>query len=125
MANNKQQTTGGRGYWNVNETGLLALGNTSEETVGSMLVQIVGTGLTGSFTVKGRLTGAHTGTNGYVPIPYRRRSLGGVASDDTTVSAAITGDALIVIEADGLDIAIEVTALSAGSAKVYVLPLRG
>jgi hypothetical protein len=84
-------------------TGNYDLGDVSPGAAGFKVVNInLGSGpLVGSFAVQGRLGGS-SGT--FVPIPYKRRVLNGVASDDTIVSAAITTNAIIEINATGLEV---------------------
>lgn len=98
------------------------LGNAAQGAVGSTAIQIVGNTFTGSFTVVGRIRGSSAA---FVAIPYKRRNLGGTASDDTVVSAAITASAVIFVDAAGLDIALDLTANAAGTADIYFEHLIG
>ena len=61
--------------------------------------------------------------NAALAIPYTRRNLGGAVSDDTSVVAAITADAMVSVAADGLDIVLDAT-VSAGTVTVYARPFQ-
>lgn len=114
----KQQLMSG---FTVNSTDNYVLGNAAEGVVGSVAVQItVPSAWSGSIVVKGRVKGSGS----WVPIPYRRRNLGGTVSDDTVVSAAITAAALIFVDAAGLDVSLDNTHTS-GAAVVYFAPVQG
>jgi hypothetical protein len=101
------------------------LGGAGEAVTGTVVIQctvsaFVGTGL----IVKARKKGSATAA--LVPIPYVRRSLAGAASDDTVVSAALTGSFLIKVDASGLDIFLDATGgYTSGSVVVEWEPVRG
>lgn len=79
----------------------------------------VGTGL----VVKGRK--ANT-TATFLPIPYVRRYVSAAASDDTVVSAALSGTFIIKVDATGLDISLDnTTGYTSGSFTVYAKSLSG
>jgi hypothetical protein len=80
-----------------------SLGNAGTNSVSTKVVRLAlgTTPMVGSFAINGRITGE---SGAFVPIPYKRRVLNGVASDDTIVSAAITTNAIIEINAAGLEI---------------------
>ena len=87
-------------------TDVYELGDASAQSVSTTVLQAIGTGWTGTVTVKGRARGS---SQAYKPIQYKRRSLGAVASDDTVVSAILTNtDFIIAVDAAGLDIALDV-----------------
>lgn len=113
----------GVGTQGTNGTNNYLIGNAAEGVVGRFLLHIVaaGGGWSGSVTVKGRAKGSGAA---FLAIPYKRRYVGGAVSDDTTVSAAITGTAIIDVDAAGLDVSLEYTHTS-GSATVNAVPLAG
>lgn len=76
----------------------------------------------GSITVKGRAAGSG---NTFVPIPYRRRYLNGAVGDDTSVTTAITDTSLIDVDATGLDICLDCTAITSGSWDVRATKVEG
>ena len=91
--------------------------------VSTKVIQLVGTSPVGfSITVQGRTVGSG---NAGVPIPYRKRYLNGAVGDDTFVSTAITTDSLIEVNADGIDIILNVTAATSGSFAVTTVDLVG
>ena len=99
------------------------LGNGAAYKVSTKVIQLIGTAPVGfSITVRGRITG--TG-NAFVAIPYRKRYLNGLVGDDTFVSTAITTDSLIEVNADGIDILLDVTAATSGSFAVRTVDLIG
>lgn len=76
-----------------------------------------------TFQIVGRVSGSGAA---FKPIPYKRRSLVAAASDDTTVSASLAGaDALIEVNAAGLDIGIVSGSIAAGSMQVDTADLLG
>lgn len=99
------------------------LGDGAKYKVSTKVIQLVGTSPVGfSITVKGRITGT---TITPVAIPYRKRYLNGAVGDDTFVSTAITTDSLIEVNADGIDIVLDVTAATSGSFAVRTVDLVG
>jgi hypothetical protein len=121
---NKKETTGSAGctVLTLDSVGQMALGEAIRGAAGGFLLYFKGNGFTGSITIKARPTGSGIADSAALAIPYTKRNLAGVVADDTTVSAAITGDALVSVIADGLDIVLDVTAVSAGSMTVYARP---
>ena len=90
------------------------IGDASAETVSTIIVHLQSVSAVGaSITVKGRVRRATNLT--YVAIPYRKQYLNGAVGDDTKVSVAITTDSILAIDASGLDIALDCTALTSGS----------
>lgn len=67
--------------------------------------------------VQGRVLGAPD--TAYKPIPYKRRALLGVASDDTVVSAALGTSFIIQIDCAGMDIRLVVSGYVSGSGTLY------
>lgn len=95
MANSQNFTADGN---------LVIKNNASNATV--TVIQGIDTSWDGTVIVQGALKG----TTGWVPIPYKRRSLIAAASDDTIVSATITNTAfLIEVNSTALDLRIVVT----------------
>lgn len=103
--------------------GLILAGGTLSANVATKVIQLVGTSPVGfSITVRGRITGT---TNAFVAIPYRKRYLNGAVADDTFVSTAITSDSLIEVNADGIDVLLDVTAATSGSFAATQVDLKG
>jgi hypothetical protein len=76
-----------------------------------------------AYQVVGRVTGSGAA---YKPIPYKRRVIAGVASDDTIVSASLAGsDAIIEVNAAGLDVGVISSGIAAGSMQVDYADLMG
>lgn len=75
----------------------------STHVIQGVSAAFAGTGL----VIKGRVIGSNLA---YTNIPYDRRSLAGVAQDDTVVIAPLTGSFIIKIDSSGLDIAIDASA---------------
>ncbi len=88
------------------------LGGHASGDVSVLSVHITSNTATGSITVKGRARGT---TNTMVAIPYKSRYLNGAVAADLAVTTAITGTSIIEINAAGLDIGIDTTALSANT----------
>lgn len=87
------------------------------------VIHLVGASPVGlSLTVKARIAGT---TQTPVPIAYRRRYLNGAVGDETYVSTAITTDSLIEVNAAGVDVVLDVTALTSGSVTAYVAWITG
>jgi hypothetical protein len=123
MANRKDTTTsGGCQIVVLDSVGQMSLGEAVRGLAGGFALYFKGAGWTGSITIKARPTGSGIADNAALAIPYTRRNLGGAISDDTSVVVALTADALVQVNADGLDIVLDVTAASAGSMTVYVRP---
>ena len=124
MANQKTITgSGGCQLVILDTTGQMSLGEAVRGLAGGFALYFKGTGFTGSITIKARPTGSGIADNAALAIPYTRRNLGGAVSDDTVVSAALTADALVQVNCDGLDIVLDAT-VSAGSMTVYVRPFQ-
>lgn len=99
------------------------IGSTPERRVaGAILVHLVASGFTGSITVVGRARGS---SEAFVAIPYIKLHLNGAVADGTYASTAITGTSVILIPATGLDIALDATAVSAGSVAVHYEQAHG
>lgn len=99
------------------------LGNGAAYKVSTKVIQLIGASNVGfTIVVKGRITGT---ANAFVPIPYRKRYLNGAVGDDTFVSTTITTDSLIEVNADGIDILLDVTAATSGSFAARTVDLVG
>lgn len=99
----------------------------TERFVSAMVVQFNPTDLwVGSFTVVGRAMGtaAQTVDMPFVPIPYKRVTLVNAAQDYAMVTAAITSQALILIPANGMSIALQFDA-QAGRMDIASWDLQG
>ena len=88
------------------------IGQGSEHSASTCLIQFTNSSFTGSVTIKARKARS---AGAFVPIPYIRRDLAGTVSDDTSVTAAITAAAMIKVDATGLQIAIDCTAFTTGA----------
>jgi hypothetical protein len=76
-----------------------------------------------TFQIVGRAMGSGAA---YKPIPYKRRALAAAASDDTTVSASLTGqDAIIEVNDAGLEVGVVSAGIVAGSMQVDTVDLFG
>jgi hypothetical protein len=107
----------------------LVLGDGSERFVSTICVHIVDTGaFAGSIIVKGRSRNTQASIDGVVfqPIPYCKQFLNGAAGDGSLVNGvAITTTSIIMIPASGLQVALDLTAFTGGTATVYWVPLEG
>lgn len=86
---------------------VIDLGDADEAVVSTVVVELDPDGdYNGSLTVEGRSHGfdKDAPARPWYPVPYRRRVLEGVASDEAVVSAALvpTGPTLISIDATGI-----------------------
>jgi hypothetical protein len=75
----------------------------STHVIQGVSAAFAGTGL----IIKGRVIGSALA---FTPIPYDRRNIASVASDDTVASAALTANFIIKVDSTGLDIAIDASA---------------
>lgn len=106
----------------IDSTANYVIGDGASGSVSTILAQFKDTGsFSGSIVVKGQAKGSGAG---FVAIPYVRRNLGGTVSDDTSVSAALTGAFLIEINAAGLDISFDNTHTS-GSGTMSIYKMAG
>lgn len=104
------------------------LGDASNRVVGTFAVQIVNDGVfVGSITVKARSRVPEADDDGvaFVATVYEKLNLNGAVGDGSLVSTAITTSSLILIPASGLQVALDVTAYTSGTATVYITPLEG
>lgn len=108
----------------INAASNYTIGDASDNVVGTLLIQgtptsFVGTGL----VIKAR---AHGSGQAWMPIPYVRRSLNAVASDDTVVSAVLTTSFVIKVDASGCDVSIDnSTGYTSGSFAIRVCRVDG
>lgn len=104
------------GAFKIDGVNAYILPGAAASPVSTKVIQIVGTALVGlSITVKARVAGT---TATPVPISYRKRYLNGAVADETNVSTAITTDSLIEVSSAGVDVVLDVTALTSGTAAV-------
>ena len=87
-----------------------------------LVLDLRSTAFVGSVTVKCRAAGS---SNPPVPLAYRKHYLNGAVGDESYVSTAITTDSVIEVNAAGLDIVLDCTAFTSGSAAVAVRPITG
>lgn len=109
----------------IDAVGVYELGDGSYALPSTHIIQFVGSTFTGSMVPQMKIRGPANDAAAYTNIPYARRTLGGVAQDDTVVIAALTADYTIKIDSSGGKIALNVTALSAGTGKVYWAVVAG
>ena len=97
------------------------LGDVSPGLVGTMPIQFENLGsFNGSLQLVSKI-----GTGPYLPHPYRRVNVGGVASDDTFVATAIIDSGSIDVDASGRLIALICTGWTTGSIRVHSRKLDG
>lgn len=110
--------------FSINAASNYPIGNGSDSTTSTLVIQGTSVSFSGTgLVVKAR---AHGTTQAWVPIPYVRRSLAGAASDDTVVSAALSGSFLIKIDATGLEISLDnSTGYTSGSFTIGVTRSEG
>lgn len=94
------------------------LGAPSGSNTGTLSVQWVGSGFTGTVNTVGRVQGPANAAAPYVAVPYVPRNLAGTAQLDIPVIADLTGDFLLKVDASGDVIALVIT-VSAGSGLLY------
>lgn len=87
-----------------------------------ILVDLRSVSFVGSITAKCRAAGS---ANTPLAISYRKHYLNGAVGDETFVSTAITTDSIIEFNAAGLDIVLDCTSFTSGSATVNVRLLTG
>lgn len=116
----------------ISANGTTELGNSGTATVNTKHIRLLGSGWTGSMTIQGRHTiglpvlgEAVAAADTYAAIPYRRLNIGGTVSDGVMTNAVITGDAIIEVPAEGMDIAILTSGYAAGSMLVLTRDVAG
>jgi hypothetical protein len=103
-------------------------GASAEEQAGGVLVQLVGTTLSGlSITVSGQshaieVAGA---TDVIKPIVYRSIYVNGAVGTGAYVTTAITTDSIIFIPSCGMTPVLNVTAFTSGTLIAYITPIVG
>ena len=104
-------------------TGTTYLGSGVGSRVSSLLVQFdfsASPAANHSITLKGRVQADGTGIDKpLTAIAYNNRFLGDV------VSTALTADAVVLVDASGLDVFADVTTVTTGSVTFSCLPLVG
>jgi hypothetical protein len=96
-------------------TATLGLDEASVDTVSSWLVHVEATGFTGTIDIEGRALGSSLT---FVGIAYKDMT------DGTIKTAQLTGGFLVLIDASGLDVQLDI-AVSAGSLDIVAQPLIG
>lgn len=99
----------------VTATGTVALEEASLDTVSSWLIHCEATGFTGTIDVEGRAVGSSLTFQG---IAYKDMT------DGTVKSAQLTGGFLVLVDASGLDVQLDIV-VSAGSLAIIAQPLIG
>lgn len=90
-------------------------------SVAGWLISIVGSG-TWSITVKARLGGS---ADTQMAVPYKKHHLNGAVGDATYVSTAITGNSLIFVPSEGMDVDLHCTSYTSGSPVITGRPVVG
>lgn len=107
----------------ITGNGTTALGDSGSGSVTTKVIQLQGTAWSaGTVTVMGRLTGSALTL---VALPYRRRYLNGAVGDEGFGSSALTGDSLIEVNANGVEISLVAASLTATSIAVSYVDLDG
>lgn len=88
------------------------MGGDSTGQVSILVLHILSNTATGSMVVKGRKRGT---AFAFVTLPYKSRFLNNAASTDGNLTTAITNTSIVEIDAAGLDISLDVSALSANT----------
>lgn len=99
----------------ISTTAVFELGNVSDGHVGKWAIAIDSVSGSQSIVVKGRLRGTSLDYAAIAYIDY---------ADGNTKTAALAADALIRVEASGLDVELDVTVTS-GSVVIYATPIIG
>lgn len=96
------------------------IGATPEDSVGTCVLTVEGTGFTGSIIPKGRGWGGAAGSMAFQALGYQNRC----TITDVAAGTAITANGIYAFPMDGLEINLDVT-VSAGSVKILVNRVRG
>ena len=117
MANvTNSQPFPGTTWLTIDTTADFAVGDAAQECIGTVILQVEGTGWTGTVLPKGRLLGADGASVGWISIAYQNLNTGNDIAGGTT----ITGDGLFAIR---LDVGVElqlVTTTAAGSVDLLI-----
>lgn len=101
----------------IDAAGQTDIGDAAGGSVSRWAIQFtVPSAFSGSVTIKGRVRGSG---NDPVAIAYVD------FADGTTKTAAITGAALLLVDASGLDVELDCTAYTSGELQYDALPLIG
>lgn len=92
------------------------LGNPMIDRVCSYTIQFQSTDFVGSVTIKGAVDGTAFTT---LALAYKNMSTG------LNATAAITGNALVLVDASGIGISLDCTAYTSGSLAYKAVPLIG
>lgn len=99
------------------------LGNQQSFSMNRYIISIIDdNSFNGSITIKARPQGTSVTPVG---ILYKPRYLNGSIGDEVPVNTAITTTSIIEVDASGLDIDVDCTSYTGGSATVYVSKLKG
>lgn len=96
-------------------SGRLVLGDASPRAISYWMVHLVGSGFTGTVSPEGRALGSDAAWAG---VAYKDMG------DGDTKTADLTGTSIILVEATGLDLSLDI-AVSGGSVRVLAQPLAG
>lgn len=100
----------------IDATGETVLGDADPSAVGRYAIQFVSNSFSGSVTIKGRVTASGQDA---VAISYMDYA------DSAAKVAAITGDALVLVDVSGLDLILDCTVATSGSLEYFAQPLLG
>lgn len=108
----------------INAANTYVLGTPMAAGFGTVVVFITNDGtLAGAtITVKARPTGTAAA---FVPVPYTARYVTSAVGTDASANTALSLDTLILVNAEGQDIALDVTGTVTGSASAYVARVYG
>lgn len=119
----KRLAAGGREYIQFSTTETYCLREASSGSVGSFLITLKKNGGgTFSLTVKGVAAGYGLAYADAFGLPYQKMS---DAVVDKAAGTAITTEDNYVVQSDGMDVWLDLTAISAGTLDVYFQPLLG
>jgi hypothetical protein len=100
----------------IGATGQFELGNPMIDRVCSYLIQFQSSAFNGSVTIKGAVDGAAFTTLG---LAYKNMVTG------LNATAAITGNALVLVDASGIGISLDCTSYTDGTLAYKAIPLIG
>ena len=103
----------------VGATGQFQLGEAAAGRVSSWLVQFQSASFSGSVTIKGKASANAASAYTLSALGYKDMATSAVAT------AAITGNALVLVDGSGLNVILDCTSFTSGSLGFVALPLVG
>lgn len=113
--------TGAPLTWAIDTTGVINLGDASEPTVSSRLLQIRANGAVFSLVLRQKLHASGVADASAPTTVYSRPNIGAA---EIIAGTAITGDALAKVICDGTDVIMDVT-MTSGTLLVETSPVYG